>query len=116
MKTLILTLFFLITPVFANDFISSEEAHRLVEKEKALLLDVRTLVEYKLKHIKGAKRIGVSEVPEKLSEIEEMAGGKDKPIVVYCLSGGRSESAKKTLEKAGFKRVYNLGGIGNWKD
>ena len=116
MKTLILIFFFLITPVLANDFISSEEAHRLVEKEKALLLDVRTLVEYKLKHLKGAKRIGVSDVPQKLSEIEEMAGGKDRPIVVYCMSGGRSASAKQTLEKAGFKRVYNLGGIGRWKD
>ncbi len=116
MKTLILTCLFLITPAIAEDFISSEEAHRLVNKEKALLLDVRTLVEYKIKHIPGAKRIGVSEVPNKLAEIEKMAKGKDKPIVVYCLSGGRSGNAKKVLEAAGFKKVYNLGGIGNWKD
>lgn len=104
------------TSVFANDFISSEEAHRLVEKEKALLLDVRTLVEYKIKHIPGAKRIGISKVPEKLDVIEEMSGGKDKPIVVYCLSGGRSAKAKNILEKAGFKNVHNLGGISRWKD
>jgi len=115
MKTLILTLL-MTTSVLANNFISSEEAHRLVEKEKALLLDVRTLVEYKIKHISGAKRIGISKVPEKLEVIEEMSGGKDKPIVVYCLSGGRSGKAKKILEEAGFKRVYNLGGISRWKD
>lgn len=115
MKTLILTLFFT-TTLFANDFISSGEAHRLVEKEKALLLDVRTLVEYKIKHIPGAKRIGISDVPDKLKNIEEMAGGKDKPIVVYCMSGGRSGKAKDILEKAGFKNVHNLGGISRWKD
>lgn len=111
---ILLTFLFLTTSVFANDFISSEEAHRLVEKEKALLLDVRTLVEYKVKHIPGAKRVGISDVPDNLKKIEEMAGGKDKPIVVYCLSGGRSGKAKKILDSAGFKRVYNLGGIGRW--
>lgn len=115
MKTLILTLFFT-TTLFANDFISSEEAHRLVQKEKALLLDVRTLVEYKIKHIPGSKRIGISDVPDKLKKIEEMAGGKEKPIVVYCMSGGRSGKAKDILEKAGFKNVHNLGGISRWKD
>lgn len=86
----------------------------MVKKEKALLLDIRSSVEYNIKHIKGAKRFSVSEVSEKISEIEKLAGGKDKPIVVYCMSGGRSSRAQEVLKKAGFKKVYNLGGIMRW--
>jgi thioredoxin len=40
---------------------------------------------------------------------------KDKPIYVYCRSGGRSSQAAKTMSKNGFSKVYNLlGGIGAW--
>ena len=37
-------------------------------------------------------------------------GGKDKPVVVYCKSGGRAGKAKQALEAAGFTRVVNGGG------
>lgn len=100
--------------VLGNDFISKEEAHRLVKKEKALLLDVRSTTEYAIKNIDGSKNIPLGDISTKIEEIKKLSGGKDKPIVVYCLSGGRSSNAKSQLEKAGFKKVYNLGGILRW--
>ena len=113
-----LLLFSLITLPFhfvmGREFISKEEAHRLVNKEKALLLDVRTSVEFAIKHIDGAKRVSVSELQKEIKTIEKWAGGKDKPIVIYCMSGGRASSAEDQLIKAGFKKVYNLGGIMRW--
>ncbi|MCO4793890.1 MAG: rhodanese-like domain-containing protein [Bacteriovoracaceae bacterium] len=102
--------------VFGNDFISKEQAHKLVKEQKALLLDVRTLIEFKLKHIPGAKRISIGDVEESKTKIEKMAGGKSKPIVVYCMSGGRSSKAKSILEKSGFTNVHNLGGMSRWFD
>lgn len=90
------------------------EGTRLVTEEGALLLDVRTAEEYDVKHIKGAKRIGVDEVAERAAEIEEMAGGKDKPIVVYCGSGRRASRAQEALQDAGFSAVTNLGGVDDY--
>jgi len=90
------------------------EGQRLVNEEDALLLDVRSAEEYDAKHIGGAKRIGVDEVADRVAEIEEMAGGKDKPVVVYCGSGRRASRAQEALEKAGFSAVTNLGGVDDW--
>lgn len=89
-------------------------AKDLVQKG-AMVLDVRTLIEYKIKHIEGATRIPIGEVKQSFSKIQKInKNSKDNPIVVYCMSGGRSARAKAELEEAGFKNVYDLGGIGNW--
>jgi phage shock protein E len=89
-------------------------AQELVKKG-AMVLDVRTLIEYKVKHIDGAKRIPVDEVKQNFSKIKKLnKDSKENPIVVYCMSGGRSARAKMELEKAGFKNVYDLGGMSNW--
>ena len=49
------------------------------------------------------------------SQINNLDAYKDDDIIVYCTSGGRSSSAANILSKNGFKKVYNLGGIGNYK-
>lgn len=38
----------------------------------------------------------------------------DKPVVLYCASGARSQMAAKTLLKLGYQSVYNLGPLSNW--
>ena len=89
-------------------------AHELVAKG-ALLLDVRTPKEFGEKHLDGALNVPVDDLPGRLAEIEKLsAGDKQKPIVVYCKSGGRAGRAKAALLEAGFGRVTNLGGIDDW--
>jgi rhodanese-related sulfurtransferase len=39
---------------------------------------------------------------------------KDKTLIVYCASGGRSALSGKTLRDLGYERVYNLGGFKDW--
>lgn len=90
--------------------ISAEEAHRLVAGG-ALLLDVRTPGEFAERHLDGAVNIPVQSLPERLAAVPAR---KDQDVVVYCRSGRRSASARKILEEAGFTRVHDLGGIGNW--
>ena len=85
------------------------EAKRLVA-EGARLLDVRTPGEFAGGHIPGAILIPVQEIERRVNELEP----KDKPIVVYCASGGRSASAAHFLTLSGYKEVFDLGGIGNW--
>ena len=75
------------------------------------LLDVRSPGEFAMEHIPGAKNIPVNELSFRLDEIKELP----KPIVVYCLSGGRSSMALGILQQAGFTDVFNGGGISSMK-
>lgn len=81
----------------------------------ALLLDVRTPEEFADGHVEGAVNISHDEVPARLDEIRELAGGDaHHPVVIYCRSGGRAGKAKAALLEAGFDRVTNLGGLSDW--
>lgn len=75
----------------------------------ALIVDVRTVGEYQSGHFPGALNIPVDQVEKRISEF----GEKDKPIIVYCASGGRSGSAKSYLESIGFTNITNAGGLSN---
>lgn len=41
---------------------------------------------------------------------------KDKTLIVYCASGGRSALSGKLLKDMGYERVYNLGGFKDWAE
>ncbi len=78
------------------------------------LVDVRTEAEFGVSHLKNAQNICVT-----LDNFEERVKGldKNKPVYVYCKSGGRSAKAAKILTDIGFTKVYDLqGGITNWKE
>ncbi len=74
-----------------------------------VLLDVRTPAEFTSGHIPGAINISVQSLPDRLSEIPS-----DQPVVVYCRSGNRSAAAARILADAGYKEIYDLGGIIAW--
>ncbi|MDB4443073.1 rhodanese-like domain-containing protein [bacterium] len=80
-------------------------------QDDVVLLDARRQNEFKVSHIKGAKRIGYKKI-----EGTELEGiDKDEQIVVYCSIGYRSEKVGEKLKKMGFKNVYNLyGSIFEW--
>jgi phage shock protein E len=90
-------------------------AHRLVEEEHALLLDVRTSLEFSMGHLDGAVNIPHDQIPKRLAEISEHTGGDhSRAIVLYCRSGRRADTAKAKLVKEGYTRVTNLGGMSDW--
>jgi len=94
--------------------VSSEEAYKLINDDSELIiLDVRTKEEYDNGHISGAKLVPVQVLPMKVAELNKY---KDKPILVYCASGGRSPSAVTILKNNEFKNIYHLShGIGSWR-
>jgi len=76
------------------------------------LIDVRTPQEYTKYHIQSAKNIDLRS-PDFRKEIEKL--DKTKPVLVYCLSGGRSKAAVDIFREEGFTIVYELsGGINDW--
>lgn len=76
-------------------------------------MDVRTKEEYDGGHIPGAKLVPAQLLSMKLSELDEY---KERPVLVYCASGGRSPRAVDTLANNDFTNIYHLKrGISSWK-
>lgn len=89
--------------------VSPAEARRLVA-EGALLLDVRTPEEFASGHIPSAVNIPVQELERRIGELK----AKDRPIVLYCRSGNRSNRAAGVLKSAGYAAVHDLGAMSRW--
>jgi thioredoxin len=91
----------------------TEEAKKFIEKNKPLVLDVRTPNEFYRGHLANATLIPLQQLKNRLKEIE---GYKEKEILIYCRSGNRSTVASQILIQNGFKKLYNLqNGIVGWQ-
>jgi rhodanese-related sulfurtransferase len=94
--------------------VSPQQATLLLNREDALLIDVRTAPEWSAGHIPNSRHIELGQLQKRLSELEKFKG---RPVIVNCQSGNRSDAACRTLRNHGFERVYNLaGGISAWKE
>lgn len=92
--------------------VSPAEAVALINREHAMVLDVREAAEFSGGHITDARHIPLGELESRLDELTRF---RDKPIVVQCQGGVRSASACAVLKKKGFSHIYNLkGGIAAW--
>lgn len=86
---------------------------KIKELPNAALVDVRTPEEFTQGHIANASNIdwNGSSFDQDIAKLD-----KTKPVLVYCLSGGRSASAAAKMRADGFKEVYELeGGIMKWR-
>ncbi|HEX7556862.1 MAG TPA: rhodanese-like domain-containing protein [Leptolinea sp.] len=84
--------------------ISPAQVSRL-QKDGALILDVREPDEWNAGHISGATLIPLGDLSNKLNDIP-----RDKQIVVVCRTGSRSATGRDILLNAGFPRVTSMGG------
>jgi rhodanese-related sulfurtransferase len=92
--------------------IGPNDAVRLMNQGEPLILDVREDSEVRQGKIEGAKHIPLGVLAKR---IDEVAGNKDKPVIVYCRSGNRSAAACGILKRSGFENVHNLkGGVMAW--
>ena len=76
--------------------------------EDALIIDVRTAGEFAGGHVAGAVNLPLNEIEAKIHAI---APDQDQSIILYCLSGARSASAKRLLDNAGYTQVINGGSL-----
>jgi rhodanese-related sulfurtransferase len=94
--------------------VSTAQATQLINREDALVLDVRDPGEFGTGHIIGAKNLPLSRIEAGGSEIAPKR--KDKPVIVYCDTGSRAHKAAAALRTQGFGRVVSLsGGLGAWQ-
>jgi rhodanese-related sulfurtransferase len=96
----------------AGNAVSPAQATMLINREDALVLDVREAGEFVEGHLPDARNIPVAKLSERISELEKF---KDKAILVCCATGMRSNKASAELKKQGFAKISNLaGGVDAW--
>jgi rhodanese-related sulfurtransferase len=94
-------------------WVSTTQATHLINREDALVVDVREPNEFAAGHLLGAKSLPL---PRLDAAGADLAKRKERPVIVYCDGGERSAKALAALKKQGFTRVASLsGGIAAWQ-
>ena len=110
----LLALFILNETKRGGQSVSAQQLVNLVNKEDALVLDVRDKKEYEAGHIVDALNIPYSSLESRVDELKKF---KERPIVVTCRMGQHSGTVGTQLRKQGFARVLWLtGGITEWRN
>jgi len=94
-------------------WVDTARAIQLINREDALVVDVRDPNEFAAGHVLGAKNLPLARLA---APGADLAKRKDRPVIVYCDGGERAAKAAAALKKQGFTRVANLsGGISAWQ-
>jgi len=94
--------------------LSASAAVQLINREKAVVVDVCEASEFAAGHVTGAKNVPLSELEGKLPGV---AKNKAVPLILVCASGARSSRAVAIAKKLGYQQVQSLGGgIKAWKE
>jgi rhodanese-related sulfurtransferase len=94
-------------------WVNTLQATQLINREDALLIDVRDAAEYAKGHILGAKNVPLADLERRTSEFDKH---KARAVIVHCDNGSRATRALGVLKGRGFANVVNLaGGYGAWQ-
>ena len=93
--------------------IGTAEAVRLINREKAVVIDVSEPAEYAAAHATGARSVPLGT----LDGSKALPSNKALPVVVMCATGARAGRAAARLRKAGYdKAIAVSGGNGAWRE
>lgn len=94
--------------------LSPAQAVQSINKEKAVVIDVREADEFNVGHIKGAKNVPVAAIDQQLSANVK---NKSLPVIMVCATGGKAQRAVLAAKKLGYENTQVLaGGMKAWKD
>jgi len=93
--------------------VTPSEAVRLINREKAVVVDVCEAAEYAAGHVPGSRHIPLGQ----LDGAKGLPTNKALPVVVVCASGARAARAAAQLRKAGHEKAVPLaGGLRAWRE
>ena len=97
-----------------GESVSAQQLVDMVNKQNAMVLDVRDKKEFDQGHIVDSVNIPFSALEGRVDELKKF---KDRPIVVACKMGQHANAAGTVLRKSGFETVTRLtGGIMEWRN
>ena len=92
--------------------VSAAQAVQMINREKAVLIDVSEPAEYAAGHAAGARSVPLAQIESS----KNLPSNKTLPLVVVCPTGTRASRAVGALRKLGFQNVRTLGGgLGAWR-
>lgn len=94
--------------------ISAAQAVQLMNREKAVVVDVCSGEEYAAGHVAGARHVPLNELTNRLGDVIK---NKSLPLILVCASGMRSRQALAMAKKMGYENVHSLqGGLKSWRE
>ena len=108
----------LLWPVIANSAgagaLTANGAVQRINRDKAVVVDVREVDEFAAGHIAAAKNLPVGQLEDKLSAAIK---NKTLPLILVCATGARANKALATVKKLGYAQAEVLsGGLKAWKE
>ena len=98
----------------AGGTLSAAGAVQLMNREKAVVIDVSDAEEFAAGHVTNSKNVPLNQLDEKLAGLVK---NKELPLILVCTSGIRSNRAVATAKKLGFANVQALaGGLKAWRE
>lgn len=93
--------------------LTADGAVQLINREKAVVIDVCESTEFAAGHVGGAKNIPLNQLEDKLAGLVK---NKTLPLILVCQSGARSGRAVAIAKKLGYEQAQSLaGGLGAWR-
>jgi rhodanese-related sulfurtransferase len=93
--------------------VSPAEAVRLINREKAVVIDVCEVSEFAAGHVVGSRNVPLTQ----LATSKDLPSNKKLPLIVVCASGMRSQKASAALIKMGYEQTQVLaGGLRAWRE
>ena len=93
--------------------VGPNEAVRLMNREKAVVVDIREAADYAAGHIAAARSVPLAQ----LEGARELPTNKTLPLIVVCATGARSGGAAARLRKLGHAGAVSLaGGMAAWRE
>ena len=93
--------------------LSAAGAVHLINREKAVVIDICEASEFATGHVGGAKNVPLSQLEDKLPSVVK---NKGLPVILVCQSGARSSRALAIAKKLGYDKAQSLsGGLTAWR-
>lgn len=93
--------------------VNATEAVQLINREKAMVVDVCGTDEFAAGHVAGAKNLPLPDLEAKLPGLVK---NKSTPVILVCASGMRSRRAVAIAKKLGYENAHSLsGGMSAWR-
>ncbi len=94
--------------------LSAAAAVQLINRERAVVVDVSETGEFAAGHVGGAKNVPLGQFEQRLPEVVK---NKGVPLILVCASGIRAKRALAAAKKLGYDKAQVLaGGLKAWKD